>query len=215
MGGLSADRLGVCVFSLILAAYIGLWSAASVDAVDNRTPNPDPVPPEEYPIYDVVVRVKFLTSYTKLVMIDRLTAIRVMPDERPISPDFFRENRFSDSVLSPALVADFLGKAARPSRLEPRFNFGVAYRLVSAEEGEGLEVSLVPLPVVLLQADEPLSTVGLLKFSRVAFTPRADQALVYVGDHRPDGTGAGFLILLHRRGFVWEITDTEVLWTVR
>ncbi|MER3424838.1 MAG: hypothetical protein C4293_18065 [Nitrospiraceae bacterium] len=203
------------IFSLILLAAISLCNAALIKSAENREPGPVPVPPEEYPIYDVVVQSKFLTSRTKLVMIDRLTVTRVTPDENPISRGFFQENRFFEGALSPALVTDFLWKAVRPSRLEPRFNFGVAYRLISGEGDDDLEVSAAPLPAALLPADIPPPTIGVLKFSRVAFSPREDQALVYVGDHRQDGTGAGFLVLLRRKGSVWEITDTEVIWTVR
>jgi len=54
-----------------------------------------------------------------------------------------------------------------------------------------------------------------LEFSRVGFNRREDQALIYVGDNRPDGSGAGMLVLLHRRGRVWTIVNTEVLWIAR
>jgi hypothetical protein len=54
-----------------------------------------------------------------------------------------------------------------------------------------------------------------LAFSRVARTLRSDQALLYVENTRPDGTGAGFLVWFRRRGREWTIFDTEVVWTVR
>ena len=67
----------------------------------------------------------------------------------------------------------------------------------------------------VIQGQGPRATIGLLRFSRVGFTRREDQALVYVEEVRPDGTGGGFLVWLHRRGRVWTIADTEVLWMAR
>jgi hypothetical protein len=54
-----------------------------------------------------------------------------------------------------------------------------------------------------------------LVFSRIGYDPAQRQALLYVGNPRPDGTGAGFLIWFRRQGTGWTIWDTEVIWTVR
>ena len=179
----------------------------------------EPVPAEEYPIYDRVVQEKFLTSQTTLVVIDRLTITRLHPEAKePPSLAFFRENEYFEGRLRPELVTDFILKSSRPFRLEPRFNFGVPYRFVSGGELEEPEVFLAPIPAGFLPphlAQDARPVIGKLGFSRVAFTQRADQALVYVADNRPEGTGAGFLVWLRRLDQGWEILDTEVLWAVR
>ena len=54
-----------------------------------------------------------------------------------------------------------------------------------------------------------------LAFSRVGYTVRGDQALLYVANPRPDGTGAGFLLWFIRRQKIWELYDTEVVWVSR
>ncbi len=51
-----------------------------------------------------------------------------------------------------------------------------------------------------------------LAFSRVAWTLKEDQALVYVANERPDGTGAGFFYWLRRQGRDWNLLDTDVIW---
>jgi hypothetical protein len=56
---------------------------------------------------------------------------------------------------------------------------------------------------------------GRLAFSRVGRTFRNDQALLYVEQNRPDGTGAGILVWFRRQGTAWSIFDTDVLWTIR
>lgn len=205
---------------LIVTSFLLLLAdAARAAPVDRPEGKPEPVPPEEYALYDQVIQTKFLTSRTSLVMIERLTVTRLGPEEKnPPSRAYFDENRFFEGRLEPDLVADFLLKARRTSRLEAKFHFGVPYRFVSDGELEDPEVSLGPVPAQFsptdLAQDAPL-TVGVLEFSRVGFNRRENQALLYVGDNRPDGSGAGMLVLLHRRGRVWTIVDTEVLWIAR
>lgn len=211
------------VFSLAagpaaLAAILVLHSSI-VPSAESSEQNLEPVPVEEYPIYNRVVQDKFLASQTTLVVIDRLTVTRLHPENKePPNLALFREHDYFDGSLRPDLVTDFILKNGRPFRLEARFNFGVSYRFVSGGELEEPEVSLAPIPARLPRADVtqvPRPVIGKLGFSRVAFTPRADQALVYVADDRPDGTGAGFLFWLRRLDQGWEILDTEVLWVAR
>ena len=172
--------------------------------------NADPVPAEDYVIYNRIVQAKFLTSDTMLVLIRRYTATKLGPEEMPFRRGFFDENQLFDGTLPPALITDFLRSTARPSRLQPQFDFGVRYRLVTDfnadrdEAGGGfMSVSDSPEPRLLLE------------FSRVAFAPKEGHALVYVGQYRPDGTGAGFFVVLQRQAAGWEIQDTEVVWTMR
>ncbi len=192
--------------------------ALSALGADRAGEQPNPVPAEEYPFYDLVVRSKYLMSGTTLVLIERLTVARVEKDEREyLSREFFEEEGVFGGQLPAALLDDFFSKLKAPSRLEAKFAFGVQYRFFSNGVPEEPEVSLAPIPVssgLGLAQDAP-SAVGVLRLSRVGFTPREDQALVYVEENRPDGTGGGLLIRLHRRGKVWMITDTEVLWMAR
>jgi hypothetical protein len=199
------------IFSARYLLFAVLMITGSAVAQESPPSSPDPVPAEEYPIYDRVVQAKFLTSQTMLVMIDRLTVTRVGEEEKPLLREFFDEHQFFDGQLQPALLTDFLVKFRRPSTLEPKFNFGVRYRLVSPHERDGDEVSLRTVPVRSRLIDVSGPTI-MLEFSRVAFTPRRDQALVYVGNHRPDGTGAGFLVWLRWLNQAWDIMDTEVIW---
>lgn len=207
------------VFLLVASVAVLLVDQASAGAVERSEDKPDLVPPEEYVLYDQVIQRKFLTSETSLVMIERLTVTRLGPEERnPPDRGLFNENRFFEGRLRPDLVEDFLMKTRRSSRLEPKFHFGVPYRFVSDGELEESEVSLGPIlvefPRGVFAQDAP-ATVGILKFSRVGFNRRENQALLYVGDDRPDGSGAGLLVLLERQSRVWTIVDTEVLWVAR
>ncbi len=199
---------------LTIAITLGLWAAPAFSAAaDQPDEKLEKVPPEEYPIYDRVVEAKFLTSQTKLVIIDRLTVGELRPDLPPPTREFFKEFDFFAGKLQPETVTDFLFKTRRRSRLEARFNFGVRYQFVSDGVLEEPMVFLAPVPAGLTRFDP--TRIGVLGFSRVGFNAREDQALVYVGDFRPDGSGAGFLVLLHRVGHEWKITDTEVLWVAR
>jgi hypothetical protein len=187
----------------------------AVGTVGNAPPiSYPPVPIDEYPVYNQVIDAKFLTSQTTLVLIDKLTVTGLEPDGPPPSRTYFEQNRFFDGKLDSSLVTDFLLKTTAPSRLEPRFNFGVSYRLVSGEDPEQPEVAAA-LPVQFAPPPSAPHTVGRLLLSRVAFSQRREKALVYAAEDRPDGTGGGLLIFLQRRGQEWSILDTEVLWTAR
>jgi hypothetical protein len=200
--------------SLSLAAVLMLGIPSSLGAADLVGEQLAAVPAEEYPLYDLVVRDKFLTSRTTMVVIERLTVARVKKNERDyLSRESLEEQEVFENKLPPVLLDDFLFKLKAPSRLDGKFNFGMPYRFVRDGVPEEPEVSLAPIPVVdrrYIQA--PRSTIGVLRFSRVGFTRREDQALVYVEEERLDGTGGGFLVWLNRRGKVWTIADTEVLW---
>lgn len=216
------DRMhstGRFVVGPVIFAAILFFHSTITPSPESPEQKLEPVPIEEYPIYDRVVQDKFLTSQTTLVVIDRLTVTRLHPEAKePPSLAIFRENDYFDGRLRPDLVTEFILKSSRPFRLEARFNFGVRYRFISGGELEEPEVFLAPIPTRFPRADVtqvPRPVVGKLGFSRVAFTPRADQALVYVADDRPDGTGAGFLVWLRRLDRDWEILDTEVLWVAR
>ena len=99
----------------------------------------EPAPPlgetvaeEEYRIYDEVVRSKFLTTGTVLVVIERMTTNRLLPPdtERPelTTRALFETQELFDSRLPQELVTDFLLTNHKPARLAGRFAFGVPYR---------------------------------------------------------------------------------------
>ena len=209
----SVVRTGL-FFPMMLLAATGVLS--DLRAAERVGTKPAPVPSEEYPLYDLVVREKFLTSRTTMVVIERLTVAQAKKDERKyLSRESLEEQEIFENKLPPVLLDDFLFKLQAPSRLNGKFSFGVPYRFVRDGVSEEPEVSLAPIPAAdrqVIQSQGLRSTIGLLRFSRVGFTRREDQALVYVEEERLDGTGGGFLVWMHRRGKVWTIADTEVLW---
>jgi hypothetical protein len=197
--------------ALILCVFLGNGVAVA------GPQEPAIVPLEDYTLYDLVVNNKFLTSQTRLVLIERLTVSRLYPNQEvPTTIGLFDEHDIFDRRLPQDLVREFVVKNRQPARLGAQFNFGVRYRFVAPEGTEEPEVSLaIPAtwPPVWLMQD--LSHLGRLVFSRVAYTPRLDQALLYVEQHRLDGTGAGFLVWFRRQTAGWSITETDVLWNIR
>jgi hypothetical protein len=172
-------------------------------------PVPSVIPAEEYALYDQTIESIFLTSYTRLVVIERMTVVRLLPDQKElITIGSFHDRNFFMGRLPSDLVRDFIGANREASRLQGRFQFGVRYRFVTGQSLEEPEVSAA-VPVQALQVLERLA------FSRVGRTLQNDQALVYVEQMRPDETGAGFLVWFHRKEREWMIYDTEVIWTIR
>lgn len=191
----------------IVVLCAGLFSNV-VCAAEQRSAA-DVIPAEDYALYDQTIESVFLTSYTRLVVIERMTVVRLLPDQKePITIGSFHDRNFFMGRLPSDLVRDFVGANREAGRLQGRFQFGVRYRFVTGQSLEEPEVSAA-IPVQALPVLERLA------FSRVGRTLRNDQALVYVEQMRPDETGAGFLVWFHRKGREWMIFDTEVVWTIR
>lgn len=203
------------IFLMSLALFQPAAAAVSIAAMAEPA---EPVPAEDYAFFDLAVEDKFLTSHTKLVLIERMTATHLQPDE-PQLPTlaWFAEGDYFDGRLPQDLVRDFVGKNQRPSRLETRFGFGVRYRFMIGEGGGDAEASVPVIPAAWLVQEEggAPDVIDHLAFSRVGLNLRADQALLYVANPRPDGTGAGFLLWFVRHQKVWALYDTEVLWVSR
>lgn len=203
----------LCQLSVI-AIVTGLLVNAQAPALaDEPAEELQLVPSEDYAIYDRIIQAKFLTSDTTLVLIRRLTATRIGPEEVPFRRQFFEENQFFEGTLPPTLIAEFLIGTRRPSRLQPKLNVGVRYRLVSDFNADTEEAGLMFHPAAWTAAGvDPRIQ---LEFSRVAYERNENLALVYVGNYRSDGTGAGFFMVLQPQPSGWEIQDTEVVWTMR
>lgn len=173
---------------------------------------PAAIPEDDYGRYDQIVVSKFLTSETTLVLMERQTTTQISPkQEGPLTQRWFQEEGYFDGTLSWELIKDFIAVNREPVRLEGRFQFGVRYRFISGTAEEAPEVSRA-IPVRRLEIGP---VVDRLVWSRIGYTRRHDQALVYVGHLRPDGSGAGFLVWFRRQGTQWTIWDTEVIWTVQ
>jgi hypothetical protein len=194
----------------VLWVLAGLLLATRAQA----TEAPPPVPVEDYALYDQIVTKKFLTSDTQLVVLERMTTARLIPNlEGPLTVHRFEEQAYFEGELPAGLAGDFVSANREPGRLEGRFHFDVRYRFVSEGAIEEPEVrSAVPVAAVPAQG---VPVLDRLAFSRIGRTLRNDQALVYVENTRPDGTGAGFLVWFRRQGREWTLFDTEVIWTVR
>ena len=186
-------------------------------AVAESEQKADAIPAEDYALYDQVVTSKFLTSATRLVVIERMTRLRLSPDEEgPTTIEAIQEQEYFDGELPPDLIREFREINRQASRLEGRFHFGVGYRFATGDRIEEPEVSL-PWPATVARA-RPIQAppvLDRLAFSRVARSLRNDHALMYVEAVRPDGTGAGFLVWCRRQGRSWTLFDTEVVWTIQ
>ena len=174
------------------------------------------VPADDYALYDQAVTRKFLTDQTQLVLVERATTTSISPRQaEPLSVRWFEEEQYFDGTLPADLVCGFIAANQTPSRLEGRFGFGVRYRFVSGETIEEPEVSLArPLPVSSGWPAQWGPVLDRLVFSRIGYDRAQRHALLYVGNPRPDGTGAGFLVWFRRQEAGWGIWDTEVIWTV-
>ena len=201
-----------------------LTGSPPVAPAEPQSEHPPLVPPEDYPLYDLIVDEKFLTPETKLVLLERDTLTRLHPEQQgALRLETFQEYEIFDGRLPIDLVRDFLFKNQTPSKLEGHFGFGVRYRFVSGNGTEQQETSLAPMPVSrgalrFLQEgplDEPPTIIDRLSFSRVAYSFGREHAFIYVEYNRPDGSGAGFAVWLRSAGGRWGIFDSELVWAAQ
>ena len=205
-----------------LVILVGLSAQGYVESTGISREGGTRVPPEEYPVFDRIVESKFLTSATRVVVVERLTVTQLHPEvAEPPTHEWFTEVRPFAGRLRPDVVKDFVAKNQQPFRLEGRFQLPVAVRFVTRdglaepEVRNSPEATIERAGPVEVAPDGAPPIVNRLAFSRVAFNLRGTEALVYVSNERPDGTGAGFLLWLRRNGTQWAIAETEVLWVAR
>jgi len=206
-------RLTVLIMAVLFTDVL-LGLPGAVAESDQKA---DSISAEDYALYDQVVTSKFLTSATQLVVIERMTRLRLSQDvEGPTTIEAFQEQGYFDGELPPDLIREFSAVNRQPSRLEGRFHFGVGYRFATGGTIEVPEVSLARLATVARARSVQVSPVlDRLAFSRVGRSLRNDHALMYVEALRPDGTGAGFLVWCRRQGRSWTLVDTEIVWTIQ
>jgi hypothetical protein len=175
------------------------------------------IPVEDYARYDQIITSKFLYSETQLVLLERRTATQISPEqEGPLTAVWVQQQGYFDGTLPAELVRGFVAANQDSVRLEGRFQFGTRYRFVSGNAVEEPEVSMAqPVLTAWFRSLQAQPVLDRLVFSRIGYDLRQTQALVYVGNPRPDGSGAGFLVWMRRQGTAWSIWDTEVVWTVR
>ena len=206
-------RLMILIITVLLTNVV-LGLPRTVAGSDQKT---ESISAEDYALYDQVVTSKFLTSATQLVVIERMTLLRLSPgQEGPATLGVFQEQGYFDNRLPEELIQELISLNRQVSRLEGRFHFAVGYRFATEGRLEEPEVSLAyPVTVAHARPIQAPSVMGRLAFSRVARTLRNDHALLYVEVLRPDGTGAGFLVWCRRQGRGWTLFDTEVAWTIQ
>jgi hypothetical protein len=202
------------LFIAVLLTDVPLGLPRAMAELDQKA---DAIAAEDYALYDQVVTSKFLTSATQLVVVERMTRLRLSPDqEGPTTIGAFQEQRYFDGELPADLIREFSAVNRQPSRLEGRFHFGVGYRFATEDTIEEPEVSLArPVTVARARPVQVPPVLDRLAFSRVARSLRNDHALMYVEALRLDGTGAGFLVWCRRQGRSWTLFDTEVVWTIQ
>jgi hypothetical protein len=212
-GGYAPLMRGVVRFILLVISLGIAWPVQAMELQPALSGFPD----DEYRLYDEIITSKFLTSETSLVLIERMTTTQIVPNqEGPLTVPLFLEQGYFDGALPADLVREFVAVNQMAIRLEGRFHFGTRYRFVSGDTIEEPEVSRAqPVRWEQARSVQALPVLDRLVFSRVAFTLQQNQALVYVGNPRPDRSGAGFLVWFRRQGSRWTIWDTEVIWTVR
>lgn len=92
---------------LVLVLSLVSWLLCLSGAMAGSEQNGAAIPAEDYALYDQVVTSKFLTSATRLVVIERLTRFRLAPDQE-VAPtvESFREGGYFGDELPGELIRE-------------------------------------------------------------------------------------------------------------
>lgn len=127
---------------LLIGAFLFGGFIDASEALADSDRQRDAIPAEDYALYDQVVMSKFLTSATQSVVIERMTRLRLSPDQDGATTiGAFHEQEYVGSKLPADLIREFIAVNRHPSRLERQFHFAVGYRFATGGSIEEPEVS--------------------------------------------------------------------------
>lgn len=196
----------------LLSVFVFLSSPASgQQKIQRASLHPDA---DEYAIYNLIGRTQFRwKGVTKIVISDSVGMPGVLTTQMSEGePEFEAYVRKLLPQVHSDTVAGLAAKGRETYQLEDQFNlslpcFLVTYKAMnqlfhvpSWEDGWSNFYKKYP------------GAQGLLFFSPVGFNHRRNQALVYFGDQSGTVGGAGYLVLLAKKGRIWTIAKIDMLW---
>lgn len=188
-------------------ASVVVLICASWPALAQQGPHASSPDSNEYVIYGLIIKTQFTNKGFSKTVIQKTTATSDDWKETPgEEPKFWK----SVSKLLPGVQADTLSnfkvKNEKASQLGPQ-PLGV---FVTEEEvdsifrpnADGWDVFYKKYP----------GAQGILRLSRVGFSQKKDQALVYFGNQAHWLDGAGYFVLLANRNGSWVVVKQAMIW---
>lgn len=174
---------------------------------------------EEYTVYSVILNEMFIKEGVKLLVIsdqaifhDRFGEQQLFSDER-----LQHKKRYYSSVEDDTFI-DFEANSLKFSKLESKFKISINYALIN--ESELIEKVLRDETEIEKDIkdgkynlyDKYPDARGLIKFSKIGFNKKRDQAFVEVNFTHCGLCGSGDYVLLEKKNNVWKIKEIFNKW---
>ncbi|MBN3039900.1 MAG: hypothetical protein JW867_02110 [Candidatus Omnitrophica bacterium] len=163
--------------------------------------------PEDYLIYSTVLDQWYGNDPDKMISIRGQTALGLGLDSLKEEMDHVKSSTLG---LRPSVINDFVAKNIHSYPLEGYITQRAWYRIITPQEinyifsyKDGWDRYYEKYP----------GSRGILTFSRVGYSLRGAQALVYAGTQWDDFSGAGVYVLLNKDPLgVWKMQETVKSW---
>ncbi len=159
---------------------------------------------EEYKIYSVLIRDKFLKQAITTVVVKDETGIHPLGKNYDLG---YIKRGLTGTTQE--LIDDFAMQNREPFPLKDRFDVNATIILFDKEkqqqifiDGKGWERFYEIYP----------NSQGIATFSKVGFNRQGDQALVYYGNQEHWLAGTGYFVLFEKKNGEWSIKSELMVW---
>lgn len=166
------------------------------------------IAPEEYAVYQTLIKSLYLLEGVEQIVISDHTAIGPSQDASLQEQAEYIRTSMGHS-LEPATLEDYIAANGRDYKLENSFLLDAPVVLLT--QSEFAEIFADENGWERFYESYPESQ-GIMTLSRAGFNADRDQALVYAGNQRDYLAGRGNIILLAKRGGEWEIDQVILAW---
>lgn len=221
-------RFKIKFFVGVLAFFLGIFAVLSFTFGDSishldvlSSSSDDTAISEEYAVYSVLLNEMFIKEGVKLLVISERAAFQDNFGEQQLSFDerLQRKKQYFSSVEDGTFI-DFDAKSFKSSKLEYEFKSSINYVLI--DDGELIEKVL--RDEADLEKDRKdgkyhlfekyPEAKGLIKFSKIGFNKKRNQAFVEVKFTHCGLCGRGDYVLLEKKQGIWKIKEIFNRWIV-
>jgi hypothetical protein len=188
-----------------------VFTVTTITPTQAFSPTPQgstPITPEEYAVYDAMIKHIFIPYGVKAIVIVDQTAAGIsdgLASQQDL--EYLQKNLAPD--LQAETLSDFVAKNDRSYQVENHFSLDVPVVLFS---NEAVDKFFAADDGWNRFYDQYPNSQGLMKISRVGFDPGKEQALMYVGNQADFLAGQGDYVLLSKEGGVWQVDTTVLAW---
>ncbi len=187
---------------------LGLLIGCSLNS-NTLKPAPSKDSDNETQVYSAILNERYVDT-TKYV--GEKAKLLLIADETSPSIERFQEYRKDMRLVSQNTLNDYQSKNEQSYKLSKKFDIGVKYLFIDAQEMNRLVVIKVGIPDWNRFYAKYPDAAGVISFSRIGFNQEFTEALVLVGRGCGRGCGEGAFLFLTKVDGIWKVKDSYGGW---